>query len=59
MLDSQGRYVNHYLEFAEVNSPFGFLRLLRVEKEGYAVHLSQFELQKIVYYISGLKFQQC
>ena len=44
--DATGRHVEQFFHFQHVNSPFGFLFLNKVEKDGIEVPKSMFPLQK-------------
>ena len=44
--DESGRNIQQFLSFCEVQSPFGFLFLVRAEKNGYVIPKSNFTLQK-------------
>ena len=46
MTDDLGSKVVLYLLFRKVDSPFGFIQLIRAEKNGIEVPKSKFDLQK-------------
>lgn len=47
--DDSGRKIDKFLSFQEVESPFGFLFLVRAERNGYEIPKSKFILQKKQY----------
>ena len=46
MTDNMGRKIIHHIHFRNVQSDFGFLKLMCVEKDGYEVNNSVLGIQK-------------
>ena len=46
MTDTMGRKIIHHIQFRNIQSDFGFLKLMCVKKDGYEVNNSVFGIQK-------------
>ena len=46
MTDKMGRKIIHYMHFRNVQTDFGFIKIMSIEKDGFEVNNNVFEIQK-------------